>query len=363
MTWFIDAHEDLAWNINHFQRDYSRSAFETRQLEANTSIPAANGDTMLGWPEYNQARVRIVFSTLFAAPAKPNQDASSDHEGYNSPAEANQFYWNQLEIYHKLCDEKPQAFRLVLNRHDLKKHLEDWQTSNQKPELKPVGLVPLMEGAEGILSLDELPRWWEAGLRIIGLAWSGNRFTGGTHMPGPLTTEGKALVDAMADVGFILDLAHLDRQAAFQVLERYPGTIITSHANASQLVEHYAGNRLLEDDLIDAMIERDVVIGVVPYNNFLKFGWKEEGGRQSMSLRMVAEQVDYICQRASDAKHVGIGSDFDGGFGLQSTPFELNSIADLPKLLPFLTEMGYSQDQIDQIASGNFLRVLQSALP
>jgi len=113
MTWFIDAHEDLAWNINHFQRDYSRSAFETRQLEANTSIPAANGDTMLGWPEYNQASVRIVFGTLFAAPAKPNQDASSDHEGYHSPAEANQFYWNQLEIYHKLCDEKPHAFRLV----------------------------------------------------------------------------------------------------------------------------------------------------------------------------------------------------------------------------------------------------------
>jgi len=46
-----------------------------------------------------------------------------------------------------------------------------------------------------------------------------------------------------------------------------------------RLVENYEGNRLLEDDLILAMLERDVVIGVVPYNNFLKFGWKENGGR------------------------------------------------------------------------------------
>ena len=65
MTWFIDAHEDIAWNIVTFQRDYTRSAFETRQLEASTSIPAFNGDTMLGLPEYNQAEVRLVFSTLF----------------------------------------------------------------------------------------------------------------------------------------------------------------------------------------------------------------------------------------------------------------------------------------------------------
>jgi len=111
------------------------------------------------------------------------------------------------------------------------------------------------------------------------------------------------------------------------------------------------------------MLERDVVIGVVPYNNFLKFGWKESGGRERMSLRMVAEQADYICQLAGDANHVGIGTDFDGGFGLQSTPIELNSIADLPKLLPYLEEMGYNPDQCDRIASGNFLRVLESALP
>jgi membrane dipeptidase len=363
MTWFIDAHEDIAWNIVTFQRDYSHSAFETRQLEASTSFPAINGDTMLGLPEYQQAQVRLVFSTLFAGPARADAPEIAHMPVYHTVLEANHPYWNQLGVYHQLCENHSEAFRLVLSRQQPQAHLQDWEEIDDEHKSQPVGLVPLMEGAEGILSCDELPRWWEAGLRIIGLAWSGNRYTGGTHAPGPLTAEGKDLLDAMAEIGFILDLAHMDRLAAFQALERYPGKIITSHANASRLVEHYKGNRLLEDDLIRVMIERDVVIGVVPYNNFLKFGWKNSGGREQISLRMVAEQADYICQLAGDENHVGIGTDFDGGFGLQSTPIELNSIADLPKLLPYLEVMGYNSDQCDRIASGNFLGVLESALP
>ncbi|MFZ3071124.1 MAG: membrane dipeptidase, partial [Anaerolineaceae bacterium] len=194
-------------------------------------------------------------------------------------------------------------------------------------------------------------------------AWAGNRFCGGTREPGPLTPEGKALLSAMAELGFILDLAHMDAQAAFQCLDLYPGTIITSHANASRLVKGYTGNRLLDDDLIHAMFSRDVVIGVVPFNNFLQADWILSRGRAGVSLSLVAEQVDYLCQLAGDCSHVGVGTDFDGGFGLQSCPRELDSIADLPKLNPFLLQMGYSTDQIAQINAGNFARVLESGLP
>ena len=121
--------------------------------------------------------------------------------------------------------------------------------------------------------------------------------------------------------------------------------------------------RLLDDDLIRAMIERDVVIGAVPFNNFLQADWAQSGGRQTISLSMLADQMDYICQIAGDANHVGIGTDFDGGFGLQSSPKELDSIADLPLILPLLRARGYSDLEIESIAHGNFLRVLQSALP
>ena len=41
-----------------------------------------------------------------------------------------------------------------------------------------------MEGAEGVRSPSELDEWWQWGLRIIGPAWAGNRFCGGTQEPG-----------------------------------------------------------------------------------------------------------------------------------------------------------------------------------
>ena len=49
MDYIIDAHQDLAWNMHVFSRDYTRSVSETRQMEAGTQAPIMNGDTLLGW--------------------------------------------------------------------------------------------------------------------------------------------------------------------------------------------------------------------------------------------------------------------------------------------------------------------------
>jgi membrane dipeptidase len=77
----------------------------------------------------------------------------------------------------------------------------------------------------------------------------------------------------------------------------------------------------------------------------------------------VADQIDYICQNAGDARHAGIGSDFDGGFGVQSTPPEIDTIADLRKLAPLLAERGYSEGDIAAILGGNWIEMLSKALP
>ncbi len=81
----------------------------------------------------------------------------------------------------------------------------------------------------------------------------------------------------------------------------------------------YKLNRLLSDEVITKLIARDGIIGVAPINPFLNWDWKEDGGKPAISLRLVAEQIDYICQMAGDVRHVGIGTDFDGGLGLKST--------------------------------------------
>ena len=63
------------------------------------------------------------------------------------------------------------------------------------------------------------------------------------------------------------------------------------------------------------------------------------------------------------ANHVGIGSDFDGGFGAESTPREIDTIRDLHKIGDALLERGYDPTHVTQIMHGNWLRVLGEALP
>ncbi len=361
MTFILDAHQDLAYNMTVLGRDYRLPNAQTRLRDRQTGIDAYGGGSLLGWTEYIAANVGVVFGTLFSVPERRRSPNFESEEYYSTPAQAHRIYSKQLDLYHHLAETQSDAFQLLLTKQELKSHLDIWQT--QTNALKPIGIVPLMEGAEGIEELDELPEWWQRGLRIIGLAWAGNRFCGGTREPGGLTAAGKALIREMAEVGFVLDLSHMDEPAALACLDLYPGQIIASHANAAKLVKGYKSNRLLSDEVIQKLIARGGVVGISPFNVFLNAVWKDDGGKPAISLRLVAEQIDYICQMAGDALHVGIGTDFDGGFGVEEVPAEIDTIADLPHLLPFLEELGYDSQEIEEIASGNFLGMIETTLP
>ncbi len=359
MPLLVDAHEDIAWNILTFGRDYTRSAEETRRLEKGTPASQHNGDTLLGWPDYQRGQVPVVFSTLFAAPAR-RRIGDWDTQIYQNYDEAHRQYRAQLMAYYVLADKHPDQFRLIQNTSELDAVLSAWKES---AEIRPVGLTILMEGAEGVRTPSELPEWWQMGVRIIGLAWAGTRFCGGSREPGPLTNDGRDLLKVMAEIGFILDLSHMDETAARQALDLYPGTIVASHANAAAVLVNYEGNRHLSDAIIRGIIERDGVIGVVPYCRFLKSGWNTADGRAGLTLETLSAHIDHICQMTGSTSHVGIGSDFDGGFGLNAVPADVDSIADIQKLAPILAARGYPPADIDAIFGENWLRILHGNLP
>jgi membrane dipeptidase len=381
----VDAHQDLAWNILTFGRDYGKSALDTRRREAGTDAPTQNGDTLLGWPDYQKGRVAVVFSTIFAAPAAA-QLGPWDTQFFANVGQAHQVYQDQLDAYYRLVDKYPDKFHLLLTLPDLRQVLEAWEADDKEPgpparnlqdnaPLDPrdgppagplpklVGLVPLMEGAEGVRSPGELEDWWERGVRLIGPAWAGTRFCGGTRQPGPLTKEGFGLLEGMAEVGFGLDISHMDEQAVLQALDIYSGTIIASHANAHALLKGMETNRHLSDRVIKGLLERGGVIGVVPYNRFLLPGWQPNDGRHLVTLEHLIAHIDHICQLAGDARHVGIGTDFDGGFGVQSAPADIDTIADLRKLIPLLSARGYTEEDTASILGMNWIRVLMRILP
>lgn len=359
----IDSHQDLAWNMLTYGRDYTRSVQETRRLEAGTPTPRLNGDCLLGWPEYQRGKIAVIFATLFAAPARKKEPG--DILFYQDSETAHRLYRQQIDLYRQLADSHPDKFRLLASTSELDAIIEHWSRPEPTPGGHPVGLFYLMEGADAIRSPHELTEWWDLGLRMIGLAWAGTRYCGGTGEPGPLTDEGRRLLRAMADYPFTLDLSHMDEAAALESLDRYAGPVMASHANCAALMRGAETNRHLPDHVIRGLIEREGVIGVIPLNSFLKVGWTRKSGsrREEVSLDALIAHIDHICQLAGNSEHAAIGTDFDGGFGLQSIPPELDSIADLPLIGEKLIERGYTQTDAENILGSNWLRFLRRNLP
>ena len=364
MPIIVDAHADIAWNMLRYGRNYIRSAHETRLLEAGSQTIIDNEDSTLGWPDYQRGQVAIIFSTLFAAPARWNTSKNKS-QVYKTFDEAHKLYREQLLTYHRMTDSAPDKFRLVASSRDLNLILDDWNSPpSSEGSGHPVGMVVLMEGAEGIRTFSELDEWHELGVRLIGPAWVGTRYCGGWREPGPLTKDGRKLLSVMEDHNFILDLSHMDEQAAIEALDIYRGPIVGTHGNCLSLMPNSNSNRHFSDRIIEGIIERDGVIGVVPFNSYLKVGWKVgENERTEVPLRCVADHIDHICQIAGNALHTGIGSDLDGGFGLQSIPPEIDTVADLQKLESLLQARGYNKVDIENVFSGNWLTCLKRNLP
>ncbi len=380
MPYIIDAHQDLAYNAATFGRNYLRSAVETRQRERGTATPERTGHTLLGWPEYQRGQVAVIISTLFAAPQRYGGGAW-ETQVFKDTAQAYQLYMHQLNFYRRLTDEHPDQFRLIYSQRDLREVLEPWlktpaslSASSSAPEdnddeepqasiTHPVGLVLSMEGLEGIRSPEEMEEWWELGVRLAGPVWAGTRFCGGMYESGNFRSEGMALLEVMAELGFTLDISHMNEQSALQALDRYEGPVIASHANARALLREVENERQLSDKVIHRLIERDGVMGVVPFNHFLNPNWSPVRQREEIPLSMLAAHIDHICQLAGDDRHVGLGTDFDGGFGWPSVPYEINTIDDLQKLAPVLGEYGYGPESVARIFGENWRQHLERTLP
>ncbi|MBC8099651.1 MAG: membrane dipeptidase, partial [Armatimonadetes bacterium] len=222
------------------------------------------------------------------------------------------------------------------------------------------GLIVLMEGADPILEPRQFEAWYERGVRAVGLAWEETRYSAGTGKPGRLTPLGRDLLDVMASFNALLDVSHMAEEAFFEALDVYSGSVIASHSNPRRFRNT---DRHLSDEMIRRLAARDGVMGVVLYNRFLSNHWERSDPKHNITLTTVADAIDYVCQVTGSAAHIGIGSDFDGGFGAQHIPQEIDTVADLWQMSALLRERGYSEPDIEAVLGGNMLRKLREVLP
>jgi membrane dipeptidase len=90
---------------------------------------------------------------------------------------------------------------------------------------------------------------------------------------------------------------------------------------------------------------------------------KSDPETMGVTLKLMINNIDHICQLTGNSFHAAIGSDLDGAFGKEQCPYDLDTIADLQKIPERLTEIGYRVSDIQNILSKNWIRFLKKNLP
>jgi len=353
---FLDAHLDLALNALEWNRDLTRPIAEIRAAEVGMLDKAGRGCGTVCLPEMRRGRVGLAVVTQLAR-VNPNE-GRNPVSVWQSPAQAWAMTQGQLAWYRAL--EEAGEIKMIAAKADLENHVALWQDG----EFKLIGCILSLEGADSLITLGHLEKAYAQGLRAVGLAHYGpGRYAHGTQSVGGLPQQGRELLAEMERLGMILDVTHLSDDCFWEALKNFAGLVWASHHNCRALVPH---QRQLSDDQIRALLERDAVIGAAMDGWMIVPDWVQgetTSAARDLRLEKLVEHIDHVCQIAGNTRHVGLGSDLDGGFGGEQSPRDLDTIADVGRLTDLLRARGWKAEDLTNFAHANFLRLLRRALP
>jgi membrane dipeptidase len=212
----------------------------------------------------------------------------------------------------------------------------------------------LIEGADPIRSPEELAWWKSQGVVAVGMAWAKpSRYAGGNTSQGGITDLGRELVKEMDRLGVVHDVSHLSDRAMSELFALTDRVVVASHSNSRALLGDSSNQRHLTDVAIHEIARRGGVIGLNLYSKFLRAGLGE-GGRAT--IEDCVRHIEHVCEIAGDRRHVGLGSDMDGGFSAARLPEGIDRPADLRRLAEALSAEGWSEDEVRGFAWENWGR-------
>jgi membrane dipeptidase len=317
----VDAHLDIGWNAIAGGRGFLADPAPGYVISRSAMAGAGVG---------------LVFATLYTAPARATRSMRTRFV-YENAHEAHIMAMAELN-YYRSC-----GLALIRTRAELDGYVRGWRRGQ-------LAAVLLMEGADPVETPSQLGAWTDRGVRVIGPAWGGTRYSGGTGAPGGLTELGMQLLKAMRRKRVILDLSHMADQAVADAFGMWRGPVIASHSNARAIVP---GDRQITDSTAAEVGRRGGMLGISFYARHLR-----RSG--SASLDDVVRHALHLAQAAGGAEHVGLGTDLDGGFGAKDA-----ALSDLSELttLRALLRRHFSATQVEGILGTNWLEFLLRSLP
>ena len=230
-------------------------------------------------------------------------------------------------------------------------HVLSYQDVESVYESGKIGaLMSIEEG--GVLGgdLDKLKQAYQDGVRLITLTWNypnglGEPHCGEQHKK--LTPKGIEFVEAMQDLGIIVDCSHLNDAGTEQLGDILDVPFVASHSNAREVTAH---TRNLPDNLIKLIANKGGVIGLNFAQSFL--------GTSSISrIEDIVKHGLYLINKGGEDV-VALGTDFDG----IKPDTEIKDASEMHRLYDAFKEAGLSVDQCEKLFWKNADRLLKEIL-
>ena len=291
----------------------------------------------------------------------------------------------QFEAIHKMFKQHPRLAESAL-------------TADDAYEIEKRGKRAIFIGVENGFPLGNdlslVKKFHEMGARYITLCHTRNNdiCDSSTDRNGPehkgLSSFGEKVVKEMNKAGLMIDVSHASDDTFYDVLKISRTPVIASHSCARAICDN---PRNLDDNMLKKLAEKGGVIQMCilsayvkqpepnpardaaikalreKYKNFGKLSEKEREKARSewhavyekypQTLATVSDVVDHIDHivKVAGIDHVGIGTDFDGGGGVDGC-FD---VSEMGNITIELVKRGYSEEQIRKIWGGNVMRVLR----
>ncbi|MEM9295076.1 MAG: membrane dipeptidase [Planctomycetota bacterium] len=355
---WIDGHLDLAMLAIDVGRDLTLGVEALREREPPEGLTESNGEKFgraaVTIPELVGADCRLAVCSIFARHRPKGSPERYEAIDGDTPAAAAEQGWAQVRWYHAQAEAGRMS--LVTTAGGLQSALGSPTAGG------PLPVMLMIEGLDPVLGPDDVPRWHEAGVRMASLVHSGANglaYGNKTDEAAGLTAAGRAMLRAIDEAGWVLDLSHLNRQGVEDALAAYDGPVVASHSNARAINDT---DRHLDDAVLCEIGRRGGVVGLVPYAPFVDQRARGKSkAEHGVGWDAWADHADRV-RAVAGAGAPAIGSDLDGGFGADELIDGLDRASGLPELAEVLASRGWPDADRRGLLRDNWARVLTGAL-
>jgi len=294
-----------------------------------------------------------------------------------------------LGAIHKMAEDYPQLVELATSPED---------AYRLEKEGKRAAFIGMENGYPIGKDLSLVKEYYDRGIRYITLCHSGDNdiCDSSTDRRNPedkgLSDFGREVVAECNRLGIMVDVSHASDKSFFDVLEVTKAPVIASHSSVRSLCDH---PRNFSDEMLKALASNNGVIQICFVSSFVKkakpnperekalaklsekYGsWSEvrdESVREKMedeymdiyekypsekvTVQELVDHIDYVVNLIG-VDHVGLGTDFDGGGGIEGC----DDVSELPNITEELLRRGYSEEDIRKIWGANIMRVFRKVV-